>query len=230
MRTWGGPNAPHIKTLTLGKNIFIMQRATGNGPPDTKVVDVHLHGLSYNSLFISIRSRGRHPLTRLQRQKGPRKPLSLAARGAEQGWVFLVWVFLFCFFRSPPISHQSKAKKANKKKKTEVHRVTALSLVVRRQTDRVKKRSGNGRCFGRWSLQRRVFIFHPPKRIQVLDSNQGERNTVMTNRRCILNIYDDFIRSAIATPPPPVLGAPLHCRAHFGCGNGWVNVMRNNLL
>lgn len=47
-RTWGGPNAPHIKTLTLGKNIVIIQRATGNRPPDTKVVDVHLHGHSYN--------------------------------------------------------------------------------------------------------------------------------------------------------------------------------------
>lgn len=102
MRTWGGPNAPHIKTLTLGKNIFIIQRATGNGPPDTKVVDVHLHGLSYNSLFISIRSRGRHPLTRLQRQKGPRKLLSLAAhRGDEPG---------FCFFFLSPANQKQKAK------------------------------------------------------------------------------------------------------------------------
>lgn len=75
-RTWGGPNAPHIKTLTPGKNIVIIQRATGNGPPDTKVVDVHLHGCSHNSLFISIRSRGRHPLTRLQRQKAPKAPLT----------------------------------------------------------------------------------------------------------------------------------------------------------
>lgn len=25
-RTWGGPNAPHIKTLTLGKNVVIIQR------------------------------------------------------------------------------------------------------------------------------------------------------------------------------------------------------------
>ncbi|MEQ2157954.1 hypothetical protein GOODEAATRI_007154 [Goodea atripinnis] len=76
-RTWGGPNAPHIKTLTLGKNIVVIQRATGNGPPDTKVVDVHLHGSSHNSLFISIRSRGRHPLTRLQRQKAPKDKCSL---------------------------------------------------------------------------------------------------------------------------------------------------------
>lgn len=76
-RTWGGPNAPHIKTLTFGKNIVIIQRATGNGPPDTKVVDVHLHGRSHNSLFISIRSRGRHPLTRLQRQKAPKAPLTV---------------------------------------------------------------------------------------------------------------------------------------------------------
>lgn len=74
-RTWGGPNAPHIKTLTLGKDIVIIQRATGNGPPDTKVVDVHLHGCSHNSLFISIRSRGHHPLTRLERQKAPKAPL-----------------------------------------------------------------------------------------------------------------------------------------------------------
>lgn len=74
-RTCGGPKAPHIKTLTLGKNIVIIQRATRNGPPDTKVVDVHLHGCSHNSLFISIRSRGCHPLTRLQRQKVPKAPL-----------------------------------------------------------------------------------------------------------------------------------------------------------
>lgn len=80
-RTWGGPNAPHIKTLTLGKNIVIIQRATGNRPPDTKVVDVHLHGHSYNPLFIFIRSRGRHPLTRLQRQK----PLSLTVPSAQPG-------------------------------------------------------------------------------------------------------------------------------------------------
>lgn len=73
-RTCGGPKAPHIKTLTLGKNIVIIQRATRNGPPDTKVVDVHLHGCSHNSLFISIRSRGCHPLTRLQRQKVPKAP------------------------------------------------------------------------------------------------------------------------------------------------------------
>lgn len=70
-RTRGGPNAPHIKTLTLGKNILIIQRATGNRPPDTKVVDVHLHGHSYNPLFIFIRSRSCHPLTCLQRQKPP---------------------------------------------------------------------------------------------------------------------------------------------------------------
>lgn len=141
MRTWGGPNAPHIKTLTLGKNIFIIQRATGNGPPDTKVVDVHLHGLSYNSLFISIRSRGRHPLTRLQRQKGPRKPLSLAAHGAEPGWVF--------FFHSPS-SPANQIKKKKKKAKS----VAVSSLVVGRQTDRVKKRSGDGDGSGRRPLQR----------------------------------------------------------------------------
>lgn len=75
-RTWGGPNAPHIKTLTLGKNVVIIQRATGNRPPDTKVVDVHLHGHSYNPLFIFIRSRGCHPLTCLQRQKPPPSPFS----------------------------------------------------------------------------------------------------------------------------------------------------------
>lgn len=84
-RTWGGPNAPHIKTLTLGKNIVIIPRATGNGPPDTKVVDVHLHGHFYNSLFISIRSRGCHPLTRLQRQKPP-KPLSLTLPWVQPGF------------------------------------------------------------------------------------------------------------------------------------------------
>lgn len=84
-RTWGGPNAPHIKTLTLGKNIVIIQRATGNGPPDTKVVDVHLHGRSHNSLFISIRSRGRHPLTRLQRQKASKAPLSLPVCPVQPG-------------------------------------------------------------------------------------------------------------------------------------------------
>lgn len=83
-RTWGGPNAPHIKTLTLGKNIVIIQRATGNGPPDTKVVDVHLHGHSYNSLFISIRSRGRHPLTRLQRQWAPKGPLTHRSLGSAR--------------------------------------------------------------------------------------------------------------------------------------------------
>lgn len=70
-RTWGGPNAPHIKTLTLGKNIVIIQRATGNGPPDAKVVDVHLHGGSHNSLFISIRSRGAPPINSLTKTKGP---------------------------------------------------------------------------------------------------------------------------------------------------------------
>lgn len=83
-RTLGGPNAPHIKTLTPGKNIVIIQRATGNGPPDTKVVDVHLHGCSHNSLFISIRSIGRHPLTRLQRQKAPKAPLTHRFPGFSQ--------------------------------------------------------------------------------------------------------------------------------------------------
>lgn len=80
-RTRGGPNAPHIKTLTLGKNILIIQRATGNRPPDTKVVDVHLHGHSYNPLFIFIRSRSCHPLTCLQRQKPP----SLTVLWAQPG-------------------------------------------------------------------------------------------------------------------------------------------------
>lgn len=149
MRTWGGPNAPHIKTLTLGKNIFIIQRATGNGPPDTKVVDVHLHGLSYNSLFISIRSRGRHPLTRLQRQKGPRKPLSLAAHGAEPGWVFFP-------FYSPPSRQSNQKKIKNQKKKAKS--VAVSSLVVGRQTDRVKKRRGDGRRL--WKAATPALSFH----------------------------------------------------------------------
>lgn len=131
-RTWGGPNAPHIKTLTLGKNIVIIQRATGNGPPDTKVVDVHLHGHSYNSLFISIRSRGRHPLTRLQRQKAPKAPLTHCSLGSAR-------------FQKIK-SETAPAKK--KKKKNWSHNITVFRLVVRRQTDHVKKRIRDN-CFGR---------------------------------------------------------------------------------
>jgi len=130
-RTWGGPNAPHIKTLTLGKNIVIIQRATGNGPPDTKVVDVHLHGRSHNSLFISIRSRGRHPLTRLQRQKAPKAPSHslFAVRWLQPG------------FR-------------NQKQKTSTTKINppVVRLVVRRQTDHVEKRIGDD-CFGRRRLE-----------------------------------------------------------------------------
>lgn len=53
--------------------LLLFNGATGNRPPVTKVVDVHLHGHTYNPLFIFIRSRGRHPLTRQQRQK-PHSP------------------------------------------------------------------------------------------------------------------------------------------------------------
>ncbi len=131
-RTWGGPNAPHIKALTLGKNVVIIQRATGNGPPDTKVVDVHLHGHSHNSLFISIRSRGRHPLTRLQRQKAPKTPLT------------------HCWLGSPGFSNQKQ-----KKLPQEInwsHNIAVFRLVVRMQTDHVKKRIRDN-CFGRRRLE-----------------------------------------------------------------------------
>lgn len=80
-RTWGGQNAPHIKTLTLGKNIVIIQRATGNRPPDTKVVDVPLHGHSYNPLFIFMRSRGCHPFTKT---KAPSVSVLWAQPGLEK--------------------------------------------------------------------------------------------------------------------------------------------------
>lgn len=136
-RTWGGPNAPHIKTLTLGKNIVIIQRATGNGPPDTKVVDVHLHGHSYNSLFISIRSRGRHPLTRLQRQKAPKAPLTHCSLGSA---------------RFQKIKSETAPAKKKKKKKNWSHNITVFRLVVRRQTDHVKKRIRDN-CFGRRGLK-----------------------------------------------------------------------------
>lgn len=201
MRTWGGPNAPHIKTLTLGKNIFIIQRATGNGPPDTKVVDVHLHGLSYNSLFISIRSRGRHPLTRLQRQKAPEAPLT----GCSRGWAR--------FFR------QSKAKQLPPKPNWS-HHITVLRLVVRRQTDHVKKRSRDN-CFGSQALkcwQGQMSFSYFTLEMHLGRSNQRPEwvgkeyvmtnSPVETNTMAVAFEYQrDFIKSAIARQ---VLRAPLH--------------------
>lgn len=129
--TLGGPNAPHIKTLTLGKNIVIIQRATGNGPPDTKVVDVDLHGRSHNSLVISIRSRGRHPLTRLD--KRPLKPLSLTVCRVQPGFL--------------KIKSNTATTKINWS-----HKLTVSELVVRIQTDHVKKRI-KGNYFRRRSLK-----------------------------------------------------------------------------
>lgn len=204
-RTWGGPNAPHIKTLTLGKNIVIIQRATGNGPPDTKVVDVHLHGHSYNSLFISIRSRGRHPLTRLQRQKAPKAPLTHCSLGSAR-------------FQKIK-SETAPAKK--KKKKNWSHNITVFRLVVRRQTDHVKKRIRDN-CFGRrglkcWQGQMSFSFFtlemhlgcsnqHPEwaGKEYLMINSLVETNTITVT----FEYQHDFIKSAIACR---VLRAPLHC-------------------
>lgn len=126
-RTWGGPNAPHIKTLTLGKNIVIIQRATGNRPPDTKVVDVHLHGHSYNPQFIFMRSRGCHPLTCLQRQKPPPSPITGLSQVLK------------------------KNQKPNKSDQKEIgHNMTVFRLVLRSQTVHVKKRNN---CRGSWRFK-----------------------------------------------------------------------------
>lgn len=79
--TWGGTHAPHIKTLTPGKNIVVIHQATGNGPPDTKVVDVHLHGCSNNSPVHFHKINWAPPINCLTKTKGLQSPRSLTVRG-----------------------------------------------------------------------------------------------------------------------------------------------------
>lgn len=213
-RTWGGPNAPHIKTLTLGKNIVIIQRATGNRPPDTKVVDVHLHGHSYNPLFIFIRSRGRHPLTRLQRQK----PLSLTVPSAQPGLGKIksktsptknkLAIILPSpgLFQKPRSSHQEEGQTSWKQET---------------------------RC---WRGQNAFFIFRPWNAFRHLKSVARVGRKRISNDKwpagrehCCRYIWISTrlhqICNCVSGPR-----STSSLRTHLGRSNGWVNVMKNNLL